>query len=81
MTTICRAQIMAITEGTDGFRALMSTERPLRLDNPEDKLEALPGSAKMDALWRIDKDGASLTMSARTRGNILALFDPRSVPP
>ncbi len=76
MTTICRAQIMAITEGTDGFRALMSTERPLRLDNPEDKLEALPGSAKMDALWRIDKDGASLTMSARTRGNILALFGP-----
>lgn len=76
MTTICRAQIMAITEGTDGFRALMSTERPLRLDNPEDKLEALPGSAKMDALWRIDKDGASLTMSARTRGNMLALFGP-----
>jgi len=76
MTTICRAQIMAITEGTDGFCALMSTERPLRLDNPEDKLEALPGSAKMDALWRIDKDGASLTMSARTRGNMLALFGP-----
>ena len=75
MTTICRAQIMSITEGTDGFRALMSTERPLRLDNPRIN-SSVTGSAKMDALWRIDKDGASLTMSARTRGNILALFGP-----
>ena len=37
-------------------------------------MEPLPGSSEEGALWRIDKDGASLTMAARTRGNVLALF-------
>ena len=73
-TTISRAQIRNVSAVHGGVHILMSTERPLRINDPNDKLEPLPGSCELDTLWRIDKDGASLTMAARTRGNMLALF-------
>jgi len=73
-TTIARAQIRNVSEVPGGVHILMSTERPLRINDPNDKLDPLPGSCELDTLWRIDKDGASLTMAARTRGNMLALF-------
>ena len=74
LTAICRAQVMQITQSPSGVRILMSTERPLRLVDPNDKREPLPGSADPDTLWRVDKDGAALTMAARSRGNLVSLF-------
>ena len=81
MTTICRAQIMAITEGTDGFRALMSTERPLRLDNPRINSKRYPVRLR----WM--RCGESIKTARRSRcprereGTYWRCSDPRSVPP
>jgi len=74
LTAICRAQVINVTKSPSEVRITLSTERALRLVDPNDKREPLPGSAEPDALWRIDKDAAALTMSSRSRGNLVALF-------
>ena len=79
VTTISRAQIIEVKkqEGNT-VQLLMSTDRALRLVNPEDKNEPQVGSVEPNTLWRIDKDGAALTMAARSRGNVLTLYSLNS---
>ena len=74
LTVISRAQIIRISNDSGKVVIEMATERPLRRDTANNAMAPLPGSSEESALWRIDKDGASLTMAARTRGNVLALF-------
>ena len=50
------------------------TSRPLRVQSKEhiSIQPSLPGSANLNELWRIDRDGAGHAMAARSRGNLIA---------
>ena len=77
MTAISRAQIMGVTHDINGgvqTEILLSTDRALRLINPREQREPRAGSIVLSAVWRIDKDAASLTMAAKARGNLIRLF-------